>query len=510
MLERLPIGEWSRQVKSKREILVQSNQSIQNIQSEIDNVGHTYEKLKDDKAILESNVKHTFLLENEKVHMPKGRSADAIPTKLDENNSDKVIGISHNLARKRRKLTYAAVQNIHATAKDTNEEAKTATICGIWHTLVTSVPSKDITELCKKSSTFGKNVIPTIVKSAVTSFEKSPKNLIRSKFVECDLKLDGKWSSPGGCSKKFTCYNLDISITWYPKKLNTLVFHGEESSGLVDALINMCAEAISEDDGLSNNVCVSAIHSSIATINPAVDEPEQMSNHCIKDFELTDNHQKVSIEHDFKLGCQCRILAADLEGVKLDIAIMCRDIETKFLAAYNSRDSDSEQISELKHELLKEKEKCKKFNGVLSAEQSLSNQPEQINTYNCIIDTVKSIETANSNLGICLPGEPFIPETVSVESPLDNSCLIVQPASCNRTNNKLDNKCEINKVKLTEHNMNNDKISKAKVSRSYSRRNLNSPPYCESLSLKSLGNLPLIEISKPFITQKKESFLENP
>ncbi|CAB4003662.1 AP2-associated kinase 1-like [Paramuricea clavata] len=138
---------------------------------------------------------------------------------------------------------------------------------------------------------------------------------ILKKFVECDLKLDGKWSSPGGCSKKFTCYNLDISITWYPKKLNTLVFHGEESSGLVDALINVYAEAISEDDGLSNNVCVSAIHSSIATINPAVDEPEQMSNHCIKDFEQTDNHQKVSIEHDFKLGCQCKILAADLEGV---------------------------------------------------------------------------------------------------------------------------------------------------------------------------------------------------
>ncbi|CAB3990965.1 Hypothetical predicted protein [Paramuricea clavata] len=150
------------------------------------------------------------------------------------------------------------------------------------------------------------------------------------------------------------------------------------------------------------------------------------------------------------------------------------------------------------------------LNGVLSAEQSLSNQPEQINTYNYIIDTTKSIETANSNLGICLPDEPFIPETVSVESPLDNSCLIVQPASCNRTNNKLDNKCEINKVKLTEHNMNNDKISKAKVSRSYSRRNLNSPPYCEPLSLKSLGNLPLIEISKPFITQKRKTFLESP
>jgi hypothetical protein len=124
-------------------------------------------------------------------------------------------------------------------------------------------------------------------------------------------------------------------------------------------------------------------------------------------------------------------------------------------------------------------------------------------------DGAKSIETVNSNLGNCLPGEPFIPETVSVESPLDNPCLIVQPASCNRTNNKLDNKGEINEVKSMEHNMNNDKISKAKVSQSYSRRNHNSPPYCEPLSLKSLGNLPLIEISKPFITQKKETFLEN-
>ena len=119
---------------------------------------------------------------------------------------------------------------------------------------------------------------------------------------------------------------------------------------------------------------------------------------------------------------------------------MCRDIETKFLAAYNSRVIDSEQISELKHELLKEKKKSsqleadisilvqgrnreinefkniitclenklkssdatneslrqslkqinsEKFNVVLSAEQSLSNKPEQTNTYNCTIDTMK-------------------------------------------------------------------------------------------------------------------------
>jgi hypothetical protein len=129
-------------------------------------------------------------------------------------------------------------------------------------------------------------------------------------------------------------------------------------------------ETVSKDDGLSNSVCMSAKHSSIRAINSTVDEPAQIFNHCrpIKDNDQTENHQKVSIEHDFKLGFQCRILAADLEGVKFDIGIMCRNIETKFHAAYSSRDSDStsEQINELKHELLNEKEKCRQLEADIS------------------------------------------------------------------------------------------------------------------------------------------------
>ena len=122
------------------------------------------------------------LLKNEKVHMPKGSSANVIPTKLDENNSDKVIGISHNLATKRRKLTYLAAENIHSCAKATDDEAKAATKNGLWHTLVTNNGS-EITELCKKSKTVGKVVIPEIVQSSIKSFEKSTKNLIRSVSV---------------------------------------------------------------------------------------------------------------------------------------------------------------------------------------------------------------------------------------------------------------------------------------------------------------------------------------
>ena len=89
----------------------------------------------------------------------------------------------------------------------------------------------------------------------------------------------------------------------------------------------------------------------------------QKSNHSIKANEQTESHSKVSIDHDFNLGCQCRILAADLEGVKLNMAIMCTDVEAK-LAVQNLRDSDSKQIRQLK--LLNEKEKRRQLEADIS------------------------------------------------------------------------------------------------------------------------------------------------
>ena len=72
------------------------------------------------------------------------------------------------------------MQHIHSIAKDSDDEAKTATECGLWHTLVNSVNSNEITALCKKSKVFSKDVIPDIVQSSVKSFDKSSKNVIRS------------------------------------------------------------------------------------------------------------------------------------------------------------------------------------------------------------------------------------------------------------------------------------------------------------------------------------------
>ena len=73
---------------------------------------------------------------------------------------------------------------------------------------------------------------------------------------------------------------------------------------------------------------------SSTVINSGFDEAAHKPNHSIKGNEQSESHLKVSFEHKFKLGCLCRMLAADLEGVKLDVTIMCRDIEDKF-AAHN-------------------------------------------------------------------------------------------------------------------------------------------------------------------------------
>ena len=58
------------------------------------------------------------------------------------------------------------------------------------------------------------------------------------------VNLHGKWSSPGGSSKKFTCSSLDLTITWYQGKRNTLILHGQASSTLADILTEIGKKSI--------------------------------------------------------------------------------------------------------------------------------------------------------------------------------------------------------------------------------------------------------------------------
>ena len=49
--------------------------------------------------------------------------------------------------------------------------------------------------------------------------------------------LEGKWTSPGSQSKRFTCSNADLILTWYPGKQNSLSFQGKDGYTLRDKCI---------------------------------------------------------------------------------------------------------------------------------------------------------------------------------------------------------------------------------------------------------------------------------
>ena len=59
-------------------------------------------------------------------------------------------------------------------------------------------------------------------------------------FIEYSLQLKGRWTSPGGSSRKFTCKNFDLTITWYPGKQNSLILHGKLSTNLSNIVLKAC------------------------------------------------------------------------------------------------------------------------------------------------------------------------------------------------------------------------------------------------------------------------------
>ena len=59
-------------------------------------------------------------------------------------------------------------------------------------------------------------------------------------FFEIVVGLNGKWSSPGGNSKKLSNCKCNITITWYYGKQTTLLFQGKEGYLLKDILIKFC------------------------------------------------------------------------------------------------------------------------------------------------------------------------------------------------------------------------------------------------------------------------------
>ena len=53
------------------------------------------------------------------------------------------------------------------------------------------------------------------------------------------IGLRGKWSSPGGNSKRSKSSNLDLVMTWYFKKQQTLLIQGKDGNSVKEKLIKL-------------------------------------------------------------------------------------------------------------------------------------------------------------------------------------------------------------------------------------------------------------------------------
>ena len=169
-------------------------------------------------------------------------------------------------------------------------------------------------------------------------------------FVQA-IGINGKWSSPGGKSKKFVSSDLDLIVTWYYGKQGSLLFRGEHADIVKKFFINKLLP------------CISTTGDDVQS----------------------------------KCDCQCGVLAAELEGVKLELVILQKTVETKITS---SQESHGDEVTQLRYNYANERERCERLEADISI--LVKGRDREISELNNIIvsltNKVKSIEALNESL----------------------------------------------------------------------------------------------------------------
>ena len=210
-----------------------------------------------------------------------------------------------------------------------------------------------------------------------------------SKKIMSDVfSFQGKWTSPGGISKKFTSSNAELSLTWHSGKQNSLLFQDKDGYALREKrvffcekegrLVNsesstavfeqereiMCFKASAGSASVASKIAASAIACSLPSCQILVGSTSVLNttvNNCTQTpFQLT------------RCNCSCGLLLAELEGMKLDIEILQSRTDSLQTPAntqmvLSSENSCMAEIKRLKPELCNEKNKTKQLKSDLAA-----------------------------------------------------------------------------------------------------------------------------------------------
>ena len=169
------------------------------------------------------------------------------------------------------------------------------------------------------------------------------------KFVEDSLGIKGKWSSPGGGTKRFKEENGQLILNWYFKKQCTLLFQGTEADGLKNKLIDLLPKAkpqsfIEQEGNTSGNGGFPDEADSILAVT--VDSEQQPFT------SLSSTSENLNVLTD-NCPCRCKSMATEIEGIKLDIVIL----QSQMSSESTKTKCTNEEISKLQIELKNEQHK---------------------------------------------------------------------------------------------------------------------------------------------------------
>lgn len=226
------------------------------------------------------------------------------------------------------------------------------------------------------------------------------------KFFDDVLGLRGKWSSPGGNSKKFKCNNLDIVVTWYHKKQQTLLFQGKSGYRLKEELINLIGSRVNANEETTveevENKDVSS--PSILSSNSPFTISTVRSNDQIEPTgeSKVDGHPADRFGSLNLCSCPCRELVAEIEGVKLDIAILQNQFERH--EASTTKKNLHAELSSLNRELIDAKERCKILEGDISiiVRKRVAEVKELNQVITSLTDNTAKIEEERDSLRLAL------------------------------------------------------------------------------------------------------------
>ncbi|CAB3985512.1 Hypothetical predicted protein, partial [Paramuricea clavata] len=154
-------------------------------------------------------------------------------------------------------------------------------------------------------------------------------------FTKHAIEQPDNWLSPGGKYKKFTSSNSDLIFTWN-FELRTLSFKVEMGDRLKELFISVCMMGKS----------LPAERSGLEPVALNNDKPLSVSRTKTKAARVSiDNYGAGSSNHvssvqKCKCECQCGLLVAELEGVKLDLVILQKHVDTKMSSAQKSHDDE--------------------------------------------------------------------------------------------------------------------------------------------------------------------------